>query len=68
MLIEVSCKRGCGKKLHTLSKPITPGSAMAELHAKYAGICASCMSDEEMQEMLKATMRAKHASLVLGTR
>lgn len=49
-LYVTKCKR-CGKEITSLKRPIfSSGATMA----KYAGICAGCMSDKEQFEMLLA--------------
>ena len=54
-------RRGCGRKLSSLIRPIH-GSQAA--HDKYAGICGSCMTEDEKIEMQRMQLEAiiKNAS------
>lgn len=49
MLQTIACRRGCGRLLSSLIRPIYSSAAT---HAKYAGICGQCMSEKEKTEML----------------
>ncbi len=47
-VMTVSCRRGCGKKLTTLNRPV---HSTAEDYRKYSGICENCLTDEERADM-----------------
>jgi hypothetical protein len=47
-IVKTSCKR-CGKPLFSTNRSIHGAS---RLHAKYAGICSVCTTEEEKEEML----------------
>lgn len=49
---EIDCKRGCGKKLHTLSR--STWGLKDEVRQKYYGICSECLTETERYEMLEA--------------
>lgn len=48
----IDCKRGCGKKLHTLSR--STWHLKDEVRKKYYGICSECLTQTERNEMLDA--------------
>jgi hypothetical protein len=54
MLQTIACRRGCGRMLSSLIRPIHSSAAT---HAKYAGICGSCMTEQEKADMLGAMSR-----------
>lgn len=50
-LVTAPCRRGCGRKLHTLSRSLY--SIPKEIKEKYHLICNECMSRREKNEMLE---------------
>jgi hypothetical protein len=48
MLQTVACRRGCGRTLSSLIRPIFSSAAT---HARWAGICSQCLTDAERAEM-----------------
>lgn len=48
LVVTMSCRRGCGKRLATLTAPIHGTKAD---HAKYHGICDDCLTPEEKADM-----------------
>ncbi len=47
-LVTMSCKRGCGKTITTLSRPIY---STAEDFERYSGICENCLTEEELADI-----------------
>lgn len=54
-IINTECRRGCGRKIATVSRSIH-GAAAA--HAKFSGICEQCITPEERLEMEGAVQGA----------
>lgn len=46
----VECRRGCGKKLHTLKRSLW--GIPDEIKSKYHHICHDCMTQKEREELL----------------
>ena len=61
-LVTMSCRRGCGKTLSTLSAPI---HSTREDHARYHGICDDCLTDEERKDM-DGPMLMRTAANIVG--
>ena len=53
-IIQMACRRGCGKTVTTLSRLIH--SSQSD-YAKYHGICSACMGEDEQNELLHRTAR-----------
>jgi len=50
-LIHSECRRGCGRKLSTLSRSLY--SMPKHIKEKYHLICSQCMTRKEEEEMLR---------------
>lgn len=47
----VMCRRGCGRMLSTLIRPV---NSPAALHAPWASVCEACLTRQEKDDMLRA--------------
>jgi len=51
-LVLLECKRGCGRKFNAMQR--TRWEMHEEVRKKFHGICASCLTDKEREELLNA--------------
>lgn len=54
-LVTMKCRRGCGRSVTTLNRPI---SGAHEAHAEFSGICEHCITPEERRSMIEAQVDA----------
>ena len=61
-VVEILCRRGCGKRLATTTRAIFRGNQ--HIHDLLHGVCENCMTDEE-KEMLdpRNTIKGVMASI-----
>ena len=51
-LIKIDCKRGCGRSFTSLQR--SQWTMHEEIRKKYHGICATCLTANERDELLNA--------------
>lgn len=61
-VVRRSCRRGCGKQLAGLNRPIHGSQADFD---KYHGICENCLTDDEKTDM-KGPMLLRTAQRIVG--
>ncbi len=61
-VVTIQCRRGCGKRLTTLSRPIHSTRADYE---RYHGICGDCLTDAEKADM-EGPMLMRTARNIVG--
>jgi len=62
-IVSRLCRRGCGKRLATLNRPIHSSQADFD---RYAGICANCLTAAERADMA-GPLLMRTARLIVGS-